>query len=111
MATFRLLLLAILISLTGYTAVVVANHGLNLLPVFFGDMAKMAWPGQFNLDFMCFLVLSAAWVMWRNKFSPSGLALGVLAFFGGALFLSIYLLALSFQDSPSIQKILLGDRA
>ncbi|MAA86837.1 MAG: hypothetical protein CME39_04165 [Haliea sp.] len=111
MKTFRLLLIVILISLSGYTAVVVASHGLNLLPVFFGDMAKMAWPGQFNFDFMCFLLLSATWVMWRNEFSPLGIVLGILAFFGGALFLSIYLLVLTFQDSQSIQRILIGDRS
>ncbi|CAN0570226.1 MAG TPA: hypothetical protein DD808_05545 [Halieaceae bacterium] len=111
MTTFRLLLIVILISLSGYTAVVVASHGLNLLPVFFGDMAKMAWPGQFNFDFMCFLLLSATWVMWRNEFSPLGMVLGILAFFGGALFLSIYLLVLTFQDSQSIQRILIGDRS
>ena len=111
MTTFRLLLIVILISLSGYTAVVVASHGLNLLPVFFGDMAKMAWPGQFNFDFMCFLLLSATWVMWRNEFSPLGMVLGILAFFGCALFLSIYLLVLTFQDSQSIQRILIGDRS
>lgn len=111
MTTFRLLLIVILVSLSGYTAVVVANHGLNLLPVFFGDMAKMAWSGQFNFDFMCFLLLSATWVMWRNEFSPLGIVLGILAFFGGALFLSIYLLVLTFQDSKSIQRILIGDRS
>ena len=111
MTTFRLLLIVILISLSGYTAVVVASHGLNLLPVFFRDMAKMAWPGQFNFDFMCFLLLSATWVMWRNEFSPLGMVLGILAFFGGALFLSIYLLVLTFQDSQSIQRILIGDRS
>jgi hypothetical protein len=111
MKTFRLLLLVILISLSGYTAVVVANHGLNLLPVFFGDIARMAWPGQFNFDFMCFLLLSATWVMWRNEFSPLGIVLGIFAFFCGALFLSIYLLVLTFQDSQSIQRILIGDRS
>ena len=80
-------------------------------PVFVGDMAKMGWPGQFNFDFMCFLALSASWVMWRNQFSPMGLALGVVAFFGGALFLSGYLLFLSFQGSQSIEEILVGKRA
>ena len=110
MTTFRVLLVTILISLTVYTAVVASNHGLNLLPVFFGDMTRMEWPGQFNLDFMCFLTLSATWVIWRNKFSPLGMALGVLAFFGGALFLSIYLLVLSFQGSQSIERILVGQR-
>ncbi len=50
------------------------------------------WPGQFNLDFMGFLALSAIWVAWRHQFSAGGLGLAVLAFFGGMLFLSIYLL-------------------
>lgn len=111
MTAFRLLLLVILLSLSGYTIVVIANHGMNLLPVFFSDMAAMEWPGQFNLDLMCFLALSAAWVMWRHQFSPSGFVLGSLAFFGGALFLSIYLLVLSFQHSSSVQRILVGDRS
>jgi hypothetical protein len=70
----------------------------------------MAWPGQFNFDFLCFLILSASWVMWRNKFSKSGVVLGVCAFFGGALFLSLYLLALSFAKSQDIKEVLLGEQ-
>ena len=111
MIAFRLLLATILVSLTIYTVIVVGNHGLNLLPVFLGDIAAMAWPGQFNFDFACFLALSAAWVAWRSRFSAHGIVLGVLAFFGGALFLSIYLLILSFHESATIEKILLGQRA
>ena len=111
MIAFRVLLLSILVSLTVYTVIVVSNHGFSLLPVFLGDIAEMAWPGQFNFDFMCFLSLSATWVAWRNRFSAAGVMLGVLAFFCGALFLSIYLLILSFQESASIEKVLLGQRA
>ena len=48
-------------------------------------MATMGWPGQFNLDFMCMLTLSGLWVAWRHHFSGAGIALGLLAFFGGAL--------------------------
>ena len=69
------------------------------MPIFFGDMAAMTWPGQFNLDFMCFLILSATWVACRNQFSPAWLGLSVLALFGGMLFLSIYLLYLSSSAS------------
>ena len=50
------------VALSGYTAVVVAHHGLDLFSVFFGDIAKLMWPGQFNLDFTCLLLLSALWV-------------------------------------------------
>ena len=74
MAAFRALLLVMLIALAGYTAVVISNHGWGLLPVFFGDMATMGWPGQFNLDFLFMLTLSAIWVAWRHEFSTTASA-------------------------------------
>lgn len=109
MTLFRLFLLACLITILGYTSVTIANHGWNLLPVFFGDMAEMAWPGQFNLDFMCFLALSAIWVSWRHRFSAGGLALGLVAFFGGMLFLSIYLLVQTGRTKGDMAALLLGE--
>ena len=107
MLILRTVLVVHLAVLTGYTIVVIQNHGMNLLPVFFGDMAAMAWPGQFNLDFMGFLVLSALWTAWRNGFSALGLVLAVIAFFGGMAFLSVYMLILSL-GTDSIRDILLG---
>jgi hypothetical protein len=107
MLILRTVLVVHLAVLTGYTLVVIQNHGMNLLPVFFGDMAAMAWPGQFNLDFLGFLVLSALWTAWRNGFSALGLALAVIAFFGGMAFLSVYVLILSL-GTDSIRDILLG---
>ncbi len=59
---FRVLLIVILVVLAGYTADVIANHGWGLLAVFFGDIGRMEWPGQFNLDFLFMLTLSATWV-------------------------------------------------
>ena len=50
MTLFRLYLLALLIILSGYTLVVIGDYGMNLFAVFFGDMAAVAWPGQFNLE-------------------------------------------------------------
>ena len=111
MAPFRLFLLACLVAIVGYTSVTIANHGWNLLPIFFGDMAAMGWPGQFNLDFFCFLLLSGLWVAWRGGFKPAALALGVVAVFGGMLFLSIYLLILLSRSGGDIRRVLLGEWA
>ncbi|MCZ8137120.1 MAG: hypothetical protein O9266_12520 [Porphyrobacter sp.] len=108
MSLFRLFLALCLTAITLYTAVTVSQHGFDLLPVFFGDMAKMGWPGQFNLDFMCFLALSAIWVAWRHGFSAGGLGLGLLAFFGGMLFLSLYLLVQTSRTRGDVAALLLG---
>ena len=108
MTAFRTLLITLCVALFLYTSVVIMNHGWNLLPVFFGDMAKLGWPGQFNLDFMFMLTLSAVWVAWRHEFSTAGLALAVAAFFGGASFLTLYLLVLSVQTKGNMRLVLLG---
>ncbi len=108
MNLFRVLLIVMFTAVAFYTAVTIANHGPNLLPVFFGDIAKVAWPGQFDLDFMSMLALSAIWVAWRHKFSAAGLGLAVLAFFGGTGFLTAYLLIVSLRANGSMSEILLG---
>ncbi|MBI1392318.1 MAG: hypothetical protein GC152_06195 [Alphaproteobacteria bacterium] len=108
MFAFRTFLVTFLIVLVGYTSVVIGNHGAGLVPIFFGDMAKMAWPGQFNLDFFGFLCLSGLWTAWRNEFSPVGVILGLVAVTGGMLFLTIYLLVLSFQARGDMAEVLLG---
>jgi len=81
MTAFRIFLIVVLVSIIGYTI---------------------------NFDFMCFLMLSAIWVAWRNHFTAKGLGLAVLAFFGGMFFLSIYLLILSFRSNGNIESVLLG---
>ncbi len=109
MTCFRILLSLLLVSLLAYTGVVVVRHGIDLLPVFFGDLFTMAWPGQFNLDFLFMLILSATWTAWRNGFSATGLVLGFFALIGGSLFLTVYLLVLSWQTKGNVERILLGD--
>ena len=108
MNILRIVLSVIFVSIVVYTGVVVWNHGMGLFPIFFGDMAKMAWPGQFNLDFMCMLALSGLWVSWRHRFGVPGILLGIVAFFGGALFLSAYLLVESFRAKGDLASFLLG---
>jgi hypothetical protein len=108
MTAFRALLVVMWLIIAVYTTNVVAMHGLNLLPVFFGDMAKMAWPGQFNLDFMFMLTLSGLWVAWRHHFSATGIVLGVLAFSFGAFFLTSYLLVIIPRAKGNMKEVLLG---
>lgn len=110
MVVLRLFWVAFLALLAVYTEVVISNHGWNLFPAFFGDMAAMGWPGQFNLDFSGLLILSALWTAWRSAFSPAGLMLAGIAFFGGMMFLSIYLLILSFS-ARDIADLLIGRAA
>ena len=73
-------------------------------------MAAMAWPGQFNFDFFTFLLLSGLWTAWRNDFTLGGLALGLVAAFGGMLFLSIYLTFLSVRHRDDIDAMILRAR-
>jgi len=108
MALFRLMLVSWLIIITVYTAFVVAQHGLNLFPAFFGDIARMGWAGEFNMDFMSFLFLSACWVAWRHHFSATGLLLAIPAFLGGMPFLTIYLLIVSRAPDCTMKTVLLG---
>lgn len=111
MTAFRGFLMTAWTVLVVYTVVVVADHGMGLLPIFFGDMARMGWPGQFNLDFMILLMLSATWVAWRHRFSKVGLALGLVALFGGAGFLCPYLLLALGRANGDPRTLLLGERS
>ena len=105
---FRALLATILLGVVGYTIVVITNHGMGLIPIFFGDIGKMEWPGQFNLDFLGFLLLSGFWLAWRHHFSPVGLALGLLGVFGGVPVLCVYLLGASRSAGSDPAVLLLG---
>jgi len=108
MTAFRILLFALFLNIIVYTAIVIGNHGANLVPDFLGDIAAVGWPGQFNVDFTSFLILSALWVAWRHHFSPVGLVLAVPALFGGIMFLAPYLLIASYAAKGDIRILLLG---
>ncbi len=108
MNAFRIYLVVVVLVIAVYTGLVIADHGWNLFSVFFGDMAKLSWPGQFNLDFMFMLLFSGFWIAWRQQFSPAGVALGVLGVFGGAPMLSVYLLVASAKAKGDVKELLLG---
>jgi ABC-type Fe3+-siderophore transport system permease subunit len=108
MAIFRAFLVLVTVGILGYTGVVGANHGWNLVPIFFGEMSAMTWSGQFNFDFMCFLVLSGIWTSWRSGFTPKGLALGTVAISFGIMFLAPYLLYLSYKEGGDTIAMIVG---
>jgi hypothetical protein len=108
MTVFRILLLAIIASVGIYTVVVVGRHGMDFVSPFFGDISRMGWPGQFNMDFASFLVLGSLWLMWRHHFSPVGLLFGLVIFVGGAPFLCTYLLVVMAKDKTDMAGLLLG---
>jgi len=108
MTLFRLFLVAVIVTVNIYTGITIANNGMGLYPIFFGDMADITWRGQFNLDFLCFLIFSAFWVAWRHQFTVAGLVLGFAAFNLGAPFLAGYLLVVSYQAKGDIAAMLLG---
>jgi hypothetical protein len=98
----------IFVALLIYTTITISNHGWNLVPIFFGDMFDMTWPGQFNFDFFGFLLLSGLWVAWRHQFSAIGLLLSVFAVFGGMMFLSLYLFIETNRSNGDVRELLLG---
>ncbi len=108
MTAFRVLLAVVGLAVVAYTVPVVAEHGLGLLPVFFGAMLELGWPGQFNVDFTGFLILSGTWLAWRHHFSPAGIALGVLGFFGGIPVLTTHLFVASLREGADAATLLLG---
>jgi hypothetical protein len=109
MTLFRIFLASCIITITAYTSVTVAQHGLNLFPDYLGDLQAMAWPGQFNLDFTCLLLLAGVWMAWRNQFSAGGIALGLLMPVGGMPLLSAYLLYLSFKTKGDAVAMMIGE--
>jgi hypothetical protein len=110
MLFLRILIGTILISMIGYTLIVVSAYGPNFFPAFFSDLFALTWSGQINFDFMWFLTLTALWVSWRNHFTVKGLGLAVVAGFGGMLFLATYLLILTFTSEGRVDNLLLGKK-
>ena len=107
MLIIRLLCIIIFASLTIYTMPVLMAEP-NLFPAFFGAISGGGWQGQFNLDFLFMLTLSGLYIGWRHRGTPAGLALAVVAFLGGAMFLSVYLFVQSFRCDGDVRKLLVG---
>lgn len=111
MTRFDALLVLLLAPLLVYTALVAQSHGFGLLPLFFQAIAERGWQGQFNFDFLTFLVLSACWSAWRFGYGVKGWALAVLAFFGGMPYLATTLFLLRRRHGSDWAALLLPPKA
>lgn len=107
MNALRTLLLIMFAAVGSYTIAVAMTEGPNLIPEI-ATIATIGWRGQFHADFLCYLLLSALWVAWRHQFTAGGIVLAVLAANLGILFLSIYLIVISFSSRGRSAVILLG---
>lgn len=107
MASFRPLLVLSYLVFAGYTVAVMAEHGVNFIPAFLGQLAALNWSGQINLDFLIYVLLGAGWVAWRHEFSPGGIALAVLALSGVLTFVP-YLFIVSVRAKGDVRTLLLG---
>lgn len=104
------LLLTQTIAVLVYTFVAFQTEGANLFQVFLNNMAALNWSGQFNLDFSCYLTLSGLWVMWRSKFSPTSILIGIVAMILGIIFFAPYVLYVLAKENGNLKKLLVGVR-
>lgn len=107
---FKFLLLLQTCALLAYSWLAYMNDGPNLFGIFIDNLLELGWSGQFNLDFLCYLMLSALWVAWRNHFKPNAILLAAAAFVLGIVVFAPYLLWLTYQEKGAMKKILLGNR-
>jgi hypothetical protein len=109
MTIFRISLVVAWIAVLFVTVQAVGSQGLVAAgDVFFSDLTSGTWHAQFGADFAGHLLLMAAWVAWRHKFSVPGCVLGVLCVLGGALVSFMYILVASFAAKGDPRGLLLG---
>lgn len=59
------------IALLIYTGIPIKNDGFNFLERTMEFVLSLSWMGQFALDFQCYLILSALWIIWQNQFTAT----------------------------------------
>ena len=104
----RVLLIAQTIGLLAYTGKAIQQEGMSLIQVFVSHVLQGGWSGQFNLDFMCYLVLSGLWIMWRDSFQLKSVFIGLIAMVLGIVFFAPYLLWLTYRENGDLKRVLLG---
>jgi len=93
-----------------YTIFAFQTDGANLFDIMIANIASLGWSGQFNLDFLCYLILSGLWIIWRNNYSLISIVFSILAATIGILFLAAYLIYLLTQEKGNLKRVLIGNR-
>ena len=110
MQLLRGILIVQIVAIYGYTAVVMGRDGIDFFTPFLTSIFAVNWSGQFNLDFMSYLILSALWVAWRHRFSTGGLVMAGLSGVLGFVVFAPYLLVQSLKVQ-SVKALVLGAHA
>lgn len=93
-----------------YTFFTIQNNGVDLFSVMLSNIVAVSWSGQFNIDFSCYLLLSALWIMWRDQFSIKSIVTGLTAMILGIVFFAPYVLYLLTIEKGNISKVVIGIR-
>ncbi|WP_350292661.1 hypothetical protein [uncultured Croceitalea sp.] len=104
------LLIVQTVGLLIYTAIAIKNDGGNFLERAQEFVFSLTWMGQFTLDFNCYLILSALWIAWRNKFTTSSILMAILASILGIIVFAPYVLFLIFKEKGDLKRVLVGYR-
>jgi hydrogenase-4 membrane subunit HyfE len=107
-ATLTSILIVMIAAMAVYSIAATMNEGINLFAVFSDNLTSLGWSGQFNLDFMCYLILSGLWIMWRDRFSSSSIILGGAAMILGILLFAPILIYLIKKEKGDLRAVLLG---
>lgn len=108
--SIKFLLIVQTLLLIAYTLYVGISEGWIFINVAMNNVQALNWNGQFTLDFSCYLVLSAFWIAWRNKYTASAIFIALVAAILGIVVFAPYLLYLLFKEEGNIQKLLVGNR-
>ncbi|MEM9545186.1 MAG: hypothetical protein AAGA77_04400 [Bacteroidota bacterium] len=106
----KALLIVQTIGVLAYTAIAIQNDGFNFLGRAQEFVLSMTWMGQFALDFQCYLILSALWISWRDRFSAKSILLAITAMIFGIIVFAPYLLNLLYKEKGNIARVLIGNR-
>ena len=93
-----------------YTVIAIQNDGANFLAKAQEFATSMTWMGQFALDFQCYLILSALWIAWRDKFSVNSIVIAIVAMILGFILLAPYLLYLLSKEKGDLKRALIENR-
>lgn len=93
-----------------YTIMAFQTDGANIFAIFLSNIRSFTWNGQFNLDFSCYLALSALWIVWRNKFSASSFFIAIAAMIVGIMVFAPYVAWLIVKEKGNMQAVLTGER-
>lgn len=104
------LLIVQTVGLLAYTFIAMQNDGINFIERTQEFVLSMKWMGQFTLDFNCYLMLSALWIMWRSTFTAKSIAMALAAMVLGIVVFAPYLLYLLIKEKGDLKAVLIGNR-